>query len=249
MVHAAERDQSSVRQRGHQAVARARRVLVAEHDQHRTGDRGHVGGGQRCLRPAQEGDQRGAVVARAVGEAAEHHAAHVLRVRLAGQGGHDGSRIGPVERARADAEQGQAAEPRGLRGGQAQQHVRSGGEADRVEHVVLVDSRRDAGLHLLVLGRVGGLGRGSVAEQVDRDRLPAGVGEQVEPAGPPPVVFGRGGESVYQQHRRHVSFHAQRVFLSSAVAFSMSVWCFSSTCSVPMTRSVLICSAPSRNSV
>jgi hypothetical protein len=33
------------------------------------------------------------------------------------------------------------------------------------------------------------------------------------------------------------------------VAFSISDWCFSSTCSVPVTSSVLISSAPSRTSV
>src|SRR5262249_52514557 len=109
------------------------------------------------------------------------------------------------------------------------------------------------GLDLLVPGwvaRIGWLGRGAVAGQVDRDRLPAAVGEQVEPARVPPVVFGRGGEAVHEQDRRILALrHAPRDRLSSAVAFSMSDWCLSSTCRVPMTRSVLISSVPSRNSV
>ena len=59
MIDAAQRDQPRVRQRGDQAVARARRILVAEHDQHLGCYAGQVGWRQRPLRPAQERDQPG----------------------------------------------------------------------------------------------------------------------------------------------------------------------------------------------
>src|SRR6185503_10179178 len=99
------------------------------------------------------------------------------RVWLAGERGDDGFRVGRLQNAPADTEQGQPAERAGLVRGQPQQHVRAGREADGVYWLAALDGRGHVGLDPLVTGWVGWLWRGAVAGQVDRDRLPAAVGE------------------------------------------------------------------------
>ena len=58
----------------------------------------------------------------------------------------DGFRVGRVEHAPADAEQGQPAERAGLVRGQPQQHVRAGREADGVYWLAALDGRGHVGL-------------------------------------------------------------------------------------------------------
>jgi hypothetical protein len=73
----------------------------------------------------------------------------------------------------------------------------------------------------------------AVPGKIDGDGLAALIGQQVEPAGPPPVVLG-GRSKPMDKHNRNARCvgpggRGHKPAVSSAVAFSMSDWYFSST--------------------
>jgi len=90
-------------------------------------------------------------------------------------------------------------------GGQAEQQPGPEGETDGVEGAVAAGQPLgDVALEIGVGGRVAGLVGRAVAEDVDGHDLPAGVGQQVEPAVLAPGAGRGGGEAVeeYDGDRR-----------------------------------------------
>ena len=130
-------------------------------------------------------------------------ASSTRRVAAAGDRGDDASRhlVVALEHVAPDARQHEPAEATRLGDRSPQQGVRAEREADRVDGPV--GERGDDAIGEVGVGVwVVRLGRCAVAEQIDADHLPPGVGEQVgEPRSLP-----RGGErpapSVHEHHRR-----------------------------------------------
>ena len=94
----------------------------------------------------------------------------------------------------------EAAEPLRVAGDQAEEDPTAEGEADGVHLALGREHGGHAGVQVGVGGRVVRLGRVAVAEQVDGDGLAAGVGQQVDPPGLPPVAFERRREAMHEEN-------------------------------------------------